>query len=385
MSLVSKNGATRQASRQNTTQRTGQLLRVFRQQTLPFHPPNNPLRPFRALPCPFPAACTDYVTPKEQPPPPGSPAPSQAARSPKLHNRSNHRSHHRSRHRSRDRTLHVSAPVSVDDPHKRTSRYASCTCVSADVCHTLKNPLYRRPPFRRTPAKGTIPQAAYTSLTLLICLLLLLPPCADSLSRSGRRDSNVTLTGNANNHNSATAAAPLTSLLQQQSGSSATSLSSTTTSHNPQSCWPFGESKKQEQAQCLLLTRETARYLCGEPTRSRTPIMRKLRLRFCDKYWLYHVIGPQCVLTGNESECIRCLDSVIEKDLLVNNMYHNFLKVLEVVEDCAGNFSTHWSCHDCKVSPFRQFLSHDTITPQSIHTKDESKRGSAFAFIFGVN
>ena len=27
----------------------------------------------------------------------------------------------------------------------------------------------------------------------------------------------------------------------------------------------------------------------------------------------------------------------------------------------------------------------DTITPESIHTKDESKRGSAFAFIFGVN
>ena len=27
----------------------------------------------------------------------------------------------------------------------------------------------------------------------------------------------------------------------------------------------------------------------------------------------------------------------------------------------------------------------DTTAPESIHTKDESKRGSAFAFIFGVN
>ena len=27
----------------------------------------------------------------------------------------------------------------------------------------------------------------------------------------------------------------------------------------------------------------------------------------------------------------------------------------------------------------------DTTTPESIHTKDESKRSSAFAFIFGVN
>ena len=27
----------------------------------------------------------------------------------------------------------------------------------------------------------------------------------------------------------------------------------------------------------------------------------------------------------------------------------------------------------------------DITTPESIHTKDESKRGSAFAYIFGVN
>ena len=27
----------------------------------------------------------------------------------------------------------------------------------------------------------------------------------------------------------------------------------------------------------------------------------------------------------------------------------------------------------------------DTTTPESIHTKDKSKRGSAFAFILGVN
>ena len=27
----------------------------------------------------------------------------------------------------------------------------------------------------------------------------------------------------------------------------------------------------------------------------------------------------------------------------------------------------------------------DTATPESIHTKDESKRGSTFAFIIGVN
>ena len=47
----------------------------------------------------------------------------------------------------------------------------------------------------------------------------------------------------------------------------------------------------------------------------------------------------------------------------------------------------HETCHSVT---FR-FMKKDSIrccnttTPESIHTKDESKRGSAFAFIFGVN
>ena len=47
----------------------------------------------------------------------------------------------------------------------------------------------------------------------------------------------------------------------------------------------------------------------------------------------------------------------------------------------------HETCH----SVIFYFLKKDskrccnTTTPESIHTKDESKRGSAFAFIFGVN
>ena len=47
----------------------------------------------------------------------------------------------------------------------------------------------------------------------------------------------------------------------------------------------------------------------------------------------------------------------------------------------------HETCHSVTV----QFMKKDpkrccdTSTPESIHTKDESKRGSAFAFIFGVN
>ena len=33
----------------------------------------------------------------------------------------------------------------------------------------------------------------------------------------------------------------------------------------------------------------------------------------------------------------------------------------------------------------RKKTPNDAVTPESIHTKDESKRDSAFAFIFGVN
>ena len=47
----------------------------------------------------------------------------------------------------------------------------------------------------------------------------------------------------------------------------------------------------------------------------------------------------------------------------------------------------HETCHSV-TSYFMEKVSKrccDTTTPESIHTKDESKRGSAFAFVFGVN
>ena len=45
------------------------------------------------------------------------------------------------------------------------------------------------------------------------------------------------------------------------------------------------------------------------------------------------------------------------------------------------------TCHSVTVFVMKKDSKrcHDTTTPESIHTKDESKRGSAFAFIFGVN
>ena len=47
----------------------------------------------------------------------------------------------------------------------------------------------------------------------------------------------------------------------------------------------------------------------------------------------------------------------------------------------------HETCHSVTFYFMKKDskLGCDTKTPESIHTKDESKRGSAFAFIFGVN
>ena len=56
----------------------------------------------------------------------------------------------------------------------------------------------------------------------------------------------------------------------------------------------------------------------------------------------------------------------------------------QVVQDFSKfqfNHEFHETCHSITF----YFMIKDTTMPESIHTKDESKRGTAFAFIFGVN
>ena len=63
------------------------------------------------------------------------------------------------------------------------------------------------------------------------------------------------------------------------------------------------------------------------------------------------------------------------------------LQADDILVECLGNHEFHETCHsvtsDFMIKDSKQCC--DTTTPESIHTKDESKRGSAFAFIFGVN
>ena len=82
-------------------------------------------------------------------------------------------------------------------------------------------------------------------------------------------------------------------------------------------------------------------------------------------------LGISATLTGKVSSVTRTggVCRILEKKAFV--IVHDF----------------HETCHSI-TSYFMKKDSKrccDTTTPESIHTKDESKRGSAFAFSFGVN
>ena len=72
---------------------------------------------------------------------------------------------------------------------------------------------------------------------------------------------------------------------------------------------------------------------------------------------------------------VTALDLTIQWYTLLISIYHAMLEF-------------HETCHSVTFYFMKKKDSKrhcDTTTPESIHTKDESKRGIAFAFIFGVN
>ena len=86
-------------------------------------------------------------------------------------------------------------------------------------------------------------------------------------------------------------------------------------------------------------------------------------------------------------------DDEEESDAIVSQVLDEL--GLQMTDQLSGTefksmFSGHEFHETCRSVTF-YFIKKDskrcchTRTPESIHTKDESKRGSAFAFIFGVN
>ena len=65
----------------------------------------------------------------------------------------------------------------------------------------------------------------------------------------------------------------------------------------------------------------------------------------------------------------------------------HLLCVIHNMSACQTIYDFHETCHSVTFHFMKKDSKRccDTTTPESIHTKDESKRGSAFAFIFGVN
>ena len=89
----------------------------------------------------------------------------------------------------------------------------------------------------------------------------------------------------------------------------------------------------------------------------------KLRIQLC-QYQGYDFIGCKCTIYLPLS--VEYMEHINRQHVLINSM-----KIVISVTFYVMEKDSKRCC--------------DSTTPESIHTKDESKRGSAFAFIFGVN
>ena len=85
--------------------------------------------------------------------------------------------------------------------------------------------------------------------------------------------------------------------------------------------------------------------------------------------------------------CFQLLDN---QTLHTKSSLHNSQSCHNIFPENKVKISLH-EFHEIRHSVTSYFMKKDSkrcsdaSTPESIHTKDESKRGSAFAFIFGVN
>ena len=135
-------------------------------------------------------------------------------------------------------------------------------------------------------------------------------------------------------------------------------------------------------------------YLHGNISRTSKPIFLR-RYRFARVCHSQLVRGTSMCLSGIlrdmflfscrsycdswtlESHCIR------NTSVCINSPCANLLCMLSL----SGHLEFHETCHSVTFYVMKKDSKRccDTTTLESIHTKDESKRGSAFAFIFGVN
>ena len=108
------------------------------------------------------------------------------------------------------------------------------------------------------------------------------------------------------------------------------------------------------QLQCLQVNCNLSELVCSLSISNRELKMRASRLNFCDTYPLFYLLGEECkeLNSISESKCRECFENLQALDSEIYAMYTEF-EDLMLRYDCGGNFSTHWTCPDCKVSWYK--------------------------------
>ena len=135
--------------------------------------------------------------------------------------------------------------------------------------------------------------------------------------------------------------------------------------------WPHNGHLLMWQSDCL--------WAYADPELARPELRRKLRERpTLYKKTILPRAMKKCIFLLHKFSIIFALafihDTVASGfgyGLMFYTIYHEFHETCHSVTFYFMKKDSKWWCN--------------TSTPKSIHTKDESKRGSAFAFIFGVN
>ena len=115
------------------------------------------------------------------------------------------------------------------------------------------------------------------------------------------------------------------------------------------------DSSPRPHPQCLVLTRDLSKEICGMQRADRIKMTRNVRLKFCSSYTLYSLISASdtarpCRVRGSHRDCHHCLDNLLlETDLAVQENISLFDDLLQRF-DCDYQYSVKWNCNNCKVS-----------------------------------
>ena len=104
------------------------------------------------------------------------------------------------------------------------------------------------------------------------------------------------------------------------------------------------------------------------------------------EFFIIHIcIWPDTILLSTYRLSVSAIWLILLSGIIYMRLTGRFY--YPYIPTCDATLEFHGTCHSVTFYIMKKDSKRccDTMTPESIHTKDESKRGSAFAFIFGVN